>query len=214
MSTRSAESIHLFGPTTEPLAPTPSRGLTTASDLFAFFLGRVETAAAHQGAPVSENTVYYLSNLLAEQGRPDESGAPTTLVELRQAAAAAPRAEAVTLWKRLGDQSLLVTGYFREHLERRRLSRQYVATMGTSAYGVLERLLDGPRGGFGEIFGELAERWQTCANLLAEVRDESAERSDTDIVKLYEEWLATGSPRVAERLRELGVVPVRVAGHS
>lgn len=214
MSTRQAESLHLVSGPPEWTGLTERRSLTTTPDLFAFFLGRVETAVNHQAAPVSANTVYYLSNLLAEQGRADESNAPTTLVELRQKASEAPHAEAVSLWKRLGDQSLMVTGYFREHLERRRLSRDYVATMGTCAYGALERILTGPRGGFGEVFGELAGKWGTCADVIAEVRDEACERSDRDILKLYEEWLSTGSPRVAERLRELGVIPIRAGGQS
>lgn len=178
-------------------------------DLFQFFLGRVETAVAHQRAEVSPNAVYYLSQLLAEQGRAEEGEGTTTLVELRQRAATAPPAEAVNAWKKIGDHSLLVTGYFREQIAGRRLSASYYTAMGRAAYDVLSRLLHGPKGGFGEVFGELAGRWDSCTEVIGEVRDEARARRDTDIVRLYEEWLATGSPRVAERLRELGVIPGR-----
>lgn len=189
-------------------------GVVAEADLFQFFLGRVETAVAHQRADVSPNAVYYLTQLLAEQGRAEDGAGTTTLVELRQRAVTAPPGEAVHAWKKMGDHSLLVTGYFREEIERRRLSVSYYASMGRAAYDVVSRLLQGPRGGLGEVFGELAGHWESCAEVIGEVRDEARTRRDTDIVKLYEEWLATGSPRVADRLRELGVIPARVQGSS
>lgn len=191
-----------------------SPGLVTESNLFDFFFDHVEKAVRHQRAPVSENTVYYLSNLLAEQGKREEGEDETaTLVELRQRAVSATPAEAVTGWRRLGDRSLLMAGYFREHMERRRLSGDYVARMGASAYRALEAML-ARRGGFAEIYAELSERFGECVEVVAEVRDETRECTDADIVRLYEAWLATGSPRVGEQLRRLGVVPVRTAGSS
>lgn len=184
--------------------------LVAEGDLFAFFHPRVETAVAHQRAPVSPETVYYLTHLLAEQGRVDGSDPDATLVELRQRAVEAPRSEAVSVWKQLGDRTLVVTGYFREQLERRRISRDYYARMGATAYDALAGMLGGD--GIGGLFAELAVRWHTCSDVIAEVRDEAAERTDTDVLRLYEEWLQTGSPRVAERLRTLGLVPARTRG--
>ncbi len=185
--------------------------IVAQSDLFEFFHPRVESAVAHQRAPVSSDTVYYLSHLLAEQGRMDPGdAADATLVELRQRATTASRAESVSVWKQLGDRTLVVAGYFREQVERRRLSRDYYARMGSTAYDALARMLG--EQGFGGIFGELATRWHDCTEVIAEVRDEAADRSDADVLRLYEEWLRTGSPRVADRLRALGVVPIRTAG--
>jgi hypothetical protein len=193
---------------------TQDTGLVAEGNLFDFFHERVETAVIHQRSPVSENTVYYLSSLLAEQARREEEAERegTTLVELQHRAVQAPMAEAVTLWRRLGDSSLLLTGFFRENLERRCISAAYCERMGATAYRSLEHLLDTRGAGFAGIFAELAERYHACVEVLSEVRDETRERNDTDIVRLYEEWLVTGSPRVAERLRQLGLVPARVVG--
>lgn len=185
--------------------------LVAESNLFDFFFEHVQQAVRHQRAPVSESTVLYLSNLLAEQGKRDEADDGVTLVELRQRAVSAPPAEAVEGWRRLGDRSLVLAGYFHEHLRRRRLSTDYVARMGESAYRALEALLSN-RGGFAEIYSELGARFERCVEVVAEVREETRERTDTDIVRLYEDWLTTGSPKVAEQLRRLGVVPVRVTG--
>jgi len=186
--------------------------LVGQADLFDFFHERVESAVLHQRAPVSQEARYYLSGLLAEHGRLEPEAADTTLVELRQRAAEVPRAAALPLWQALGDRTLLVAGYFREQIQRRRLSRDYYARMGTSAYDVLARILGGE--GFGAVFGELAERWEACSDVIAEVRDEGADRNDADVVRLYEEWLQSGSPRVADRLRQLGVVPMRAPGQG
>jgi hypothetical protein len=190
--------------------------LVAEPNLFDFFRERVETAVAHQRAPVSENAVFYLSNLLTEQARlggEEEEDDEPTLVELQHRAVNAPPAEAVTHWRRLGDSSLVVAGFFHESLERRAVSRDYYERMGSTAYRALERLLGGGHG-IAEIFAELSGRYRACVEVLSEVRDEARERSDSDILKLYEEWLTTGSPRVAERLKALGVVPTRFEGQG
>lgn len=187
--------------------------LTTDANLFEFFRERVDAAARQRRPPVTQDTVFYLSNLLAEQAHPEGDSAPT-LVELRERAANSSFAESVTWWRRLGDQALVGVGYFREHLARRRISPEYYAEMGAGAYATLSRLLHAPEGGFGEVFGEMSERFDSCADIVAEVRDDGREHSPADIVRLFEEWQATGSPRVAERLRQLGVVPARFGGVS
>lgn len=187
------------------------------TNLFEFFHERVETARHHQRAPVSDHAVFYLSNLLVERARRGEEEAAEgepTLVELQARAVSASPPEAVNLWRRLGDTSLVVSGFFRESLERRRISPDYYERMGAAAYRALGGMLGRRSGTVAEIFEELAERYKACVEVIAEVRDEARERTDTDILKLYEEWLQTGSPRVADRLKALGVVPTRSVGNG
>lgn len=192
-----------------------STAVVAHSNLFEFFREHVEEAVERQRAPVSPSAVYYLASLLADGGGLSDRETPPadTLVELRQRAAAAPLGEAIGLWRRLGDRSLLVLGFFRENLARRAISREYWAGMGAAAYGTLDRLVPGAGDG-PAVFRELAHRYDACADVLLDVREEARERTDGDIVRLYEEWLATGSPRVGERLRELGVVPGRFGGSA
>jgi hypothetical protein len=185
--------------------------LLSSDNLFDFFHTEVERAAAGVRPPVSQNAVFYLSNLLVDQARrpADEGDEPLPrLAELRARAVGAPSGEALLRWRQLGDTALMVAGFFREHLERRRVSRGYCETMGRGAYGTLGALVDRGEGSFAQVFGELAARFDACADLLAGVRDEAAACVDSDVVRLYEEWLSTRSPRVAERLRQLGVVVV------
>ena len=197
------------------MALTVCAELVAEDNLFDFFHAKVETATRHRRAQVSQDTVYYLSQLLAEQGKSeDEPGEPRTLVEMRERASNSSFAESVTWWKRMGDSSLVALGFFRENLRRRSVSSEYYSEMGRGAYGTLARMLRSPGPDFSDVFGELSERFVECTEVIAEVRDETQQTHETDIVRLYEEWLLTNSPRVAERLRILGVVPVRFDGQS
>ncbi len=185
--------------------------LVEETDLLGYFRDRVLEAATRQRSGVSDGAQLYLAQLLTEVGHDEDAPSARsdeTLAELHVKASLAPPGEAVTLLKRLGDWSLLLTGFFREHLERRRLSREYCARMGGGAYHRLGRMFPGDDT-LAPVFGELSERYHACSEVIAEVRDEAATRSDADVLRLYEEWLRTGSPRVAERLKELGVVPGR-----
>lgn len=187
--------------------------IARAENLFDFFHQSVGNAASRQRLPVSNNSLFYLSNLLVERGRiPEErSSEPDTLVELVYKARAGRMGESITAWRELGDRALFVTGFFRQSLSRRLVSVDYYRQMGAGAYHRLARLLalpGGEQGGLDEIFGELAEHFVALSDLLQEVREDvrSAEAfTDADIVRLYGEWLSTGSPRAAARLRELGV---------
>jgi hypothetical protein len=193
------------------------RSLCTAENLFDFFHQRVEDAATHQGLEVSQDGVYYLSNLLVERTRTERSGGGETMVELSIRAGQGDRIGAIKAWREMGDRALYVSGFFRSSIARGPVGVDYYLDMGASAYDRLSRMLrvaGGTGGGFEDVFGELSESFRQCSEVLDEVRQEVRERTDLDIVKLYEEWLATGSPRVADRLRELGVIPMRPGGHE
>jgi hypothetical protein len=49
---------------------------------------------------------------------------------------------------------------------------------------------------------------------LNEVSEGNGARSDADILRLYEIWLKTGSPRCYAHLKRLGVDPTRAGGTS
>jgi hypothetical protein len=57
----------------------------------------------------------------------------------------------------------------------------------------------------------LSDKFARFVDVLAEVGEQSGLSSQTDIMRLYEIWLRTGSRRAAERLRKLGIEPVRTS---
>jgi hypothetical protein len=188
-----------------------SRNICTAENLFDFFHEHVDAAATAAGSEMSEDGVYYLSKLLVERGRIGDQTQPETLVGLAMKARDEGGLRAVGTWRELGDQALYVSGFFRSSLSRRTVSVDYYLSMGATAYGQLSTLLraPGPRGGLDAVYAELADSFEVCSEVLQDVRDAVRAHTHSDILRLYEEWVTTGSPRAAERLKELGVVPMR-----
>ncbi|MCK6504867.1 hypothetical protein L6R53_15945 [Myxococcota bacterium] len=212
-------------------------GLQTDDNLFDFFHPHVDRVVEEHGRPVGEEGVFYLTSLLVERAHPDAQApeeAAATLVELRIQAAQGDRPKAIRAYRSLGDRALVTAGFFRQSLSGRLVSRQYYVDMGAAAYDALAGLLraagfggrrvgeggsagEGGHKGLDDIYQELAEAFEACSEVLAEVHDavrgeDEGRLSDGDIVALYEQWRATGNPRLAARLARLGVVPARGGG--
>ena len=123
-------------------------------------------------------------------------------------AAAAPSAEhrSRTL-QRLGDVSLFVAGFFAQSFARKLVDIDYHIAMGGRAYGTLAGSCGhGSRGrALSAVFAELAAKFQRLVDALNDVSEMSHAHSDRDLLRQYEIWLKTGSPRAHEILRRLGV---------
>jgi hypothetical protein len=78
--------------------------------------------------------------------------------------------------------------------------------MGGRAYGTLADTLRAPA--LPEVFAELAKKFQRLVDVLNEVAETAHVHSDKDVLRLYEIWLKTGSPRAHGILRRLGVAPI------
>lgn len=191
-----------------------SRGaVATADNLFDFFHTSLGETASRRRADVSEEGLLYLTQLLVERGRANpERREPDTLAELYAAAQRGGPAERVHRWRELADRALYVTGFFRQSLSRGLVSLDYYVEMGSAAYQRLARLVGGGRGegrGLDDVWAELGERFEDASDLLQEVQESLSSqepRSDAELVRLYEAWLRTGSPRLEARLIELGVL--------
>ncbi|MEN9784818.1 MAG: hypothetical protein RLZZ299_82 [Pseudomonadota bacterium] len=179
--------------------------------LFDFFRARVDTAARDQGAGLEEPTRLYLAGVLTDSAEPGRGPPETTFVELRHDALRAPAGRAHVHWQRLGEAALLVAGVFAESLGRRCVSRSYCTAMGESAYGVLAHT--SPATQWRAAFRQLSAEFEACADVLAEVREEPGD-DDAAVVRVYGAWRATGSERLAARLRRLGVVAGRGRGFA
>ena len=73
--------------------------LSQEENLFDFFHEAVGSAVSTAGSHVSDNGIYYLSNLLVERGRTREDVLPETLVELQMNAMQRGGSEAVQAWR-------------------------------------------------------------------------------------------------------------------
>ncbi len=64
------------------------------------------------------------------------------------------------------------------------------------------------------LFAELAAKFQHLVDVLNEVADMARPLSDQDVLRQYEIWLKTSSPRARKLLERCGVMPVRALAHA
>ena len=173
-----------------------------------YFKTLVESALDHQHLRVQELTAYYLVNLLCGYVRlGDRAGAALDQEPLALRLARALETGGVEQRARLrdlGDVSLFVSGFFSDSLRRKVVDVDYYVSMGEYAYASLSRW-EGDT--FAETFAELARLFPRCADVLGEVSEQSGLTSNNDLLRLYERWLRTGSPRSGQKLAEQGIVP-------
>jgi hypothetical protein len=166
-----------------------------------YFKDLVEGALERQRVPSSEATAFYLVSLLAGfvSERPDGPALIDEPLAVRLARAlqtgGIQQREGL---RRVGDASLFISGFFADSLNRKLVDVDYYITLGGYAYGSLS---------CAEIFAELAEKFVSYVDVLAEVSERSSINSNTELLRLYEKWLRTGSRRNGELLVERGIVP-------
>lgn len=182
-------------------------GISPETSLFEWFHQRIQDVHASTHSDLSNDTSLYLASLLAERARTDrQAEGEETLVELHARASNSPPPEAARRYRELGDRSLYVVGYFEESLSRSIVSPGYYCDMGSAAYARADQVFKRWfADAFGDLFGELAGRFRECVRLLREVRRTVDDEPEL-WMRLYQEWLETGSEETANLLRARGLV--------
>lgn len=195
-----------------------AKPLVAVTNLREFFHDSVQAALRKQRVDVDDHTEHYVVNILTMFARSEELFDTTPegvrlkplahmLADASEATSAQQRDEAL---RRLGDVSLFVAGFFAQSFARKLVDIDYHIAMGGRAYGTLADNLRGTIRGqaFAAVFLELAQKFQRLVDVLNEVADMAHTHTDRDILRLYEIWLKTGSPRAYAILQRLGVAPV------
>ena len=172
----------------------------------AYFKELVDAALQRQRLQPSELTSFYVVNLLTTFVHSDNglSGHDEPLaLKLARAmeAAGATRRDAL---RSVGDVSLFVAGFFSDSLNRKLVDVDYYVKLGGRAY---ESLSHFERETFAPVFAELAGSFLAFVDVLSDVSERCTVTSNANVLRLYEKWLRTGSPRDGQRLVERGIVP-------
>ena len=183
-----------------------------------FFHDSVQKALRNQRVAVDDHTEHYVVNVLTMFARSEELYERTPegvrlkplahmLADASAAQSSQQRDEAL---RRLGDVSLFIAGFFAQSFARKLVDIDYHIAMGGRAYGTLaENMRYSIRGqAFATVFLELARKFQRLVDVLNDVAEMAYQHTDKDILRLYEIWLKTGSPRAFAILQRLGVAPV------
>jgi hypothetical protein len=172
-----------------------------------YFRELVESAMQHQKVAARELTSFYVVNMLTgfihldRSAGADDQPLAVTFAKALQAAGIAQRDGL----RRVGDLSLFISGFFADSLNRGLVDVDYYIQLGGSAYGSLARQASSDT--FGDVFDELSEKFSDFVDVLSEVSERSSLTSNSDLLRLYEKWLRTGSRRSGDLLAARGIVP-------
>jgi hypothetical protein len=189
-----------------------------------FFHDSVQKALEHQHVAVEAQTEHYLVTVLTRFARSEEyfdeadgsRGKRPLANLLADALAVSEPAQRRERMQKLGDISLFMAGFFAHSFARRLVDVDYCIAMGGRAYGTVADSWRGRVRGsvFSMLFAELAGKFQRLVDVLNEVADMARPKDDQDLLRLYEIWLKTSSPRALRLLRDRGVVPLTAEAHA
>jgi hypothetical protein len=179
--------------------------------LKAYFHETLTHVLATRKVEAPTGTEFYLVGLLSALGH-DAVALSRSLVELSFDVERAQHGERLERLRNVGDQALSVSGLFDAHLERRGISRSYVADLGSRAYRTAGQLAGSSREraerARAEVFLDLGTHFRTYSEVLEDVREATVLGTPDDVLALYERFCRTRSPVLAERLMAHGVVSV------
>jgi hypothetical protein len=192
--------------------------IVPVTNLREFFRDALHGALEKQHVAVEDQTEHYVVNLLTLFSRSEALYDQTSegprlkplVVLLTEALEARSPGDRQRGLQRLGDVSLFIAGFFAQSFARKLIDIDYHIAMGGRAYGTLADNMRGSIRGqaFAAVFLELAQKFQRLVDVLNDVAEMAHTHTDRDILRLYEIWLKTGSPRAFAILQRLGVAPV------
>ena len=191
------------------------------ADARQYFQDAIQSAISNQKFSTSDESVVYLVNMLLSFVRADQLFDKTTdgmmikplAVIYAEALQARTENDRSLTMQRLGDLALFISGLFANSLNRSLVDLDYYMVMGGNAYSYLADCSKTAKRHLvmRQVFDDLSTRFACFVEVLAEVGDDAGINSNTDIMRLYELWQITGSDRVARKLRDQGIQPIRTA---
>jgi hypothetical protein len=171
----------------------------------AYFYELVTHALGNQKLETRPETEFYLVNLLNQFMTADRLPEEPLALMVKDALEAPGAEQARTIFQKVGDTSLYVAGYFQESLSRKLVDVDYYIEMGGTAYQQVAARAEENR--LRELYSELADKFAAFVEVLGEISAATTQRTEQDILRLYEVWVRTKSERAAKALQEAGIIP-------
>lgn len=195
--------------------------LITEKSAREYFQDSISGALSNQQVEATEDTVYYVVNLLANfirseklfERTPDGVIIRPLAEHYAEAVEGRTSADQHRALRRLGDVALFISGVFSHSLNRKVVDVDYYCAMGGSAYGYLSENLRGSAGAraLTDVFEELSKKFVDFVDVLSEVSERTHMSNHADIMRVYELWVRTGSRRAARTLRSVGIEPTEAS---
>jgi hypothetical protein len=185
-------------------------------ELKEYFFDSISRICERRSLESSDSSIAYIVNLLCHYVRSEqlfdwdqEAGYDIRPLALLygEAMQAKDQMHRLSTLRRLGDVALFISGMFNASLSRKPVGLDYYINMGGGAYGWLSDDLENSANVSlnYEVFRELSERFQDFVGILDEFADGSSLRGNKDLISLYELWLESKDPRVAEKIKQKGI---------
>jgi len=183
--------------------------LTASPSLELYFTEQLKEHCQSLRPPPAEDTLWYLSTMLARFGRSEQLFAyEDGRLDLRplallygDAMEAEDDLQRCLFLQQLGDMALFLGALFPGRFSRRGIQQDYVVGMGGGAY---DYLADNARQNR-HVFQELADMFAKILELVATACSRDTGLDDSTILALYQRWLQTGNPTLARQLQGLGI---------
>lgn len=169
-----------------------------------YFKELVEGTLVRQHVSAGEPTAYYVVCLLAGFLRRSAENEIEPLALKFVAALESTGGEQRATLKQIGDVSLFVSGFFSDSLRRKLVDVDYYVALGGYAYNALSRCETST---FSPVFAELSDKFVAFVDVLSEISERTACTTSSDLLRLYEKWLRTGSRHSEQLLVERGILP-------
>jgi hypothetical protein len=131
---------------------------------------------------------------------------PQTMAEMLLVASQSEEREKQELLKKLAERSLYISGFFGDSLSRKAVDIDYYVGIGGVAYSSLaDCVKEDTRA---SIYRTCSARFLDFVEVLTYISTESMIQSDTNILRLYDRYLRTGSEMAKEKLIEKGIITI------
>ena len=180
----------------------------------AFFSELLDAAIRNQHLDISDSAKVYLIDLLSRNAVNNElilkdpkcpyADKPISIVF--QQSLAEPITQRREMLKYVGDYSLYIGGYFNESLNRKIIDVGYYIAIGGQAFGNLSNIAGSSQ--FSSLYYELFIKFSSLVDVLIEVSFDTFMTKATDILRLYDRWIQTGSKVLERKLIEKGIITV------
>lgn len=183
----------------------------------AFFQERIANASKQLKVKLTDEVEFYLVNLLTEFIDPERLNQEfesdilgTPLVFLLKQTVEAPEAKRPVMYRRLGDTSLYIAGYFQDYFNDKTFDINYFIMMGASAYNQAAVLMKSQARETiqPETLNTLASNFMQVVDVVAQASDSFIPAKATDILSIYDRWNRCGSERLRMLLLEHGITPI------
>lgn len=182
------------------------------SNLVEFFKDKVQGALRNQQVETDEMAEFYLVQLLTEfhtseklHAKNSHSGEEEPLAITYLKAINADAVQRMNLLKGLGDRSLYFSGMFADHIESKAVGLDYYISIGGHAYTGVADVMGTMKSELQDLFEELSTKFTIFVDVISEVSSSAGIQKDTDLLKLYDRYLRTGSDRAAKVLTKAGI---------